>query len=334
MGAFDATQKGATYIPILNAVAMAACRMAAVQSADFSATAGWIYPIDTTGKTVTLPASPAVNDRIFLFGTTDSVVSVTLSRNGSNINGAASNLTITLYGPIDLCITYISASLGWRVIQSGGSAALGWSVLTGTATLAKATAYILKTGSYNVTLPASPNAGDWVRLAVAKYDVPTVTVQRNGANINSAASDFVIHDNSAKYAFDWDITFVYVDSTIGWQVLVTRGYCKKVVAISTNTLTLDLERGIWPELVFTVSLNANISTFNINNPPASGAPYFFEVALTADGTQRTITYPASFKFDQGVTPTPPSTNGKVHRVGADGWDGGTTWYAGLLAQSQ
>lgn len=116
MGAFNATQKGATYIPILNAIAMAAGQMAAVQSSDFTAVAGYIYPIDTTGKTVTLPASPAVNDRVYLFGTADTVVSVTLSRNGSNINGAASNLTITLSAAIDLCVTYVSSGVGWRVI--------------------------------------------------------------------------------------------------------------------------------------------------------------------------------------------------------------------------
>lgn len=116
MGAFDATQKAATYIPIMNAIAMAAGRPAAVQSTDFTAVAGYIYPIDTTGKTVTLPASPAVNDRVFLYGTSSTVLSVTLSRNGSNINGAASNVTITLSVAFDLCVTYVSASVGWRVI--------------------------------------------------------------------------------------------------------------------------------------------------------------------------------------------------------------------------
>ena len=61
-----------------------------------------------------------------------------------------------------------------------------------------------------ITLPASPTAGNVVFIKNA--GAGTVTVARNGSNINSTADD-------GELATDAGSTLVYVDSTIGWKEL-------------------------------------------------------------------------------------------------------------------
>lgn len=107
------------------------------------------------------------------------------------------------------------------------------------------------------------------------------------------------------------------------------GEVRSTPSISGGGLTLNLENGN----VFGVSLNANITTLTISNPSASGTACSFTLALTADGTSRTITWPGSVKWAGGVQPTPTSTNGKVDIFTFVTWDAGTTWYAFIAGQN-
>jgi len=61
-----------------------------------------------------------------------------------------------------------------------------------------------------ITLPASPSAGNVVFIKNA--GTGTVTVARNGSNINSTADD-------GELAADAAASLVYVDATIGWEEL-------------------------------------------------------------------------------------------------------------------
>jgi len=70
---------------------------------------------------------------------------------------------------------------------------------------------IVNSGSaVTITLPASPSAGNIVFIENA--GAGTVTVARNGSNINSTADD-------GELATGAGATLVYVDSTIGWREL-------------------------------------------------------------------------------------------------------------------
>lgn len=105
---------------------------------------------------------------------------------------------------------------------------------------------------------------------------------------------------------------------------------KSTASISSNALTLDLKTA----RVFTVSLNANITTLTISNPDAaSGVVNDFAVVFTADGTARTITWPASVKWSGGSAPTMTSTSGKVDIMEFMSPDNGTTWYGRVYAQN-
>lgn len=100
-------------------------------------------------------------------------------------------------------------------------------------------------------------------------------------------------------------------------------------SISSGTLTLDCTAGN----VFAVSLNANITTLTFTNVPASGTAFGLTLALTADGTARTVTWGAAVKWPGGTAPTLTSTNGKVDVFVLTTWDGGTTWYAVVGGQN-
>jgi hypothetical protein len=91
--------------------------------------------------------------------------------------------------------------------------------------------------------------------------------------------------------------------------------------ISSGTLTLNLETSN----IFTVSLNAAITTLTISNPPASGSGGSFTLIFTADGTARAVTWPAAIKWANGTAPTITSTSGKVDSFAFFTSDGGTNW---------
>lgn len=91
--------------------------------------------------------------------------------------------------------------------------------------------------------------------------------------------------------------------------------------ISAGTLTLNLETSN----IFTVALNAAITTLTISNPPASGSGGSFTLIFTADGTARAVTWPASIKWAGGTAPTITSTSGKVDSFAFFTSDGGTNW---------
>lgn len=97
---------------------------------------------------------------------------------------------------------------------------------------------------------------------------------------------------------------------------------KTAPAISAGTLTLDCSAGN----VFAVSLNANITTLSFTNVPATGTAYGLTLALTADGTARTVTWGSAVKWPSGTAPTLTSTNAKVDTFILYTHDGGTTWY--------
>ena len=66
--------------------------------------------------------------------------------------------------------------------------------------------------AFNVTLPASPSAGNVVAVAdyANNWNTNNITIVRNGSNIEGAAENFVCNIQGAA------ITFVYVDATKGW----------------------------------------------------------------------------------------------------------------------
>ena len=106
----------------------------------------------------------------------------------------------------------------------------------------------------------------------------------------------------------------------------TLQYYNEVLAsptISANVLTLDLSTA----QMFTVSLNANITTFTISNTPATANRSIgFTLIFTADGTARTVTWGSAVKWANNDPPALTSANGKKDILSFVSPDGGTNWY--------
>lgn len=121
----------------------------------------------------------------------------------------------------------------------------------------------------------------------------------------------------------------FQDNTVQRPTLQDYGETRTAPTISSGALTLNLENGN----VFEVALNANITTFTISNPPASGTAGSLTLKLTADGTARTITWGASVKWPGGTAPTLTSTNNKVDVLVFVTMDAGTTYYGFVAGQN-
>lgn len=92
---------------------------------------------------------------------------------------------------------------------------------------------------------------------------------------------------------------------------------------SAGTLTLDLETGN----VFEVTLTEDVTTLNLNNPPASGSAGSIFLIIAQDATGGwSITWPGSVQWPGGTAPTLTGTASSVDIVSLVTRDGGTTWY--------
>lgn len=167
----------------------------AVQTANFTATAGNSYPVNTTSAavTVTLPASPTAGQQVnvFDYAGTASTYAITLNPNGGKINGVAINSAISTNRE-SVTLVYVDSSQGWTAVSHGSGSAItpatysatylivaggggggqdgggggGGGLLSGASTLTAGTAYPVvvgaggagATGSYTVTGGSGTNS--------------------------------------------------------------------------------------------------------------------------------------------------------------------------------
>jgi hypothetical protein len=122
----------------------------------------------------------------------------------------------------------------------GISGGLPWSVISGNTNAAAMNGYLIDASGGNVTLtlPASPSTGDTV--AACDYTnsatTNTITIARNGNNIEGSATDLTIDINGAGF------TLVYADATRGWEIVSEASGAAGVAdrcRIKTGTYTGD-----------------------------------------------------------------------------------------------
>lgn len=100
-------------------------------------------------------------------------------------------------------------------------------------------------------------------------------------------------------------------------------------AISGNALTINQALGS----LFSVALNQNVTSLTLSNPATTGKLGAFTLVFTADGTARTVTWPASIKWSGGTAPTLTSTNGKSDVLTFITVDGGTSYLGFISGQN-
>lgn len=162
--------------------------------------------------------------------------------------------------------------------------------------------------------------------ATTYLNLPSGTI--TWTNATSATS--ALNARQAPAGFDVTGMLTAASGDVSSTRLTDYSEKKSAPTISSSALTLDLNNS----QVFTVALNSNISTLTISNPdPRSNTAQGFTLILTADGTARTITWPASVKWPSATGPTLTSTNNKVDILSFLSPDNGTTWYGFIGGQN-
>lgn len=170
---------------------------------------------------------------------------------------------------------------------------------------------------------AIEDGANW-EIGTGTYTASGTTLSRTPSASSNAGSAISVTTSAQVYitALVADIVNASSGSATGLTVTGAKE-TKTAPSISSGTLTLDCSAGN----VFAVSLNANITTLSFSNVPSTGTAYGLTLALTADGTARTVTWGSAVKWPGGTAPTLTSTNAKVDTFVLTTWDGGTTWYA-------
>ena len=151
----------------------------------------------------------------------------------------------TACGTVTLGDSGDTIALGAGASQTGfgRNGAVNWqtSIKTTAFTAVSGEGYFCDTntsGAFAVTLPASPSAGDIVAVAdyANSFDTANLTLNRNGSNIEGAASNFIFNVEGAA------MTLVYADATKGWIVTESGnsgdGNATKFVTATGGTVTV------------------------------------------------------------------------------------------------
>lgn len=167
-------------------------------------------------------------------------------------------------------------------------------------------------GSFTVTLPASPSAGDQVYIAdPANWSTNNLTVARNGSTIEGASEDFTVDIGGII------VGFLYDGST--WQVYPQSGFASYQSLDSVLTIGSTTSQSLTVgELTVSGNLQVDGTTTTINSTTltvddknivlASGATDAAAAdgsGITIDGASATLTYGStndawSFNKDLGI----------------------------------
>lgn len=100
------------------------------------------------------------------------------------------------------------------------------------------------------------------------------------------------------------------------------------VTISSSTASIDLSLGT----TFTITMNANVTSFQISNIPTNAAGSF-NLILTGDGNTRAFAWGNAVTWSGGTPPTLTATNGKKDIFSFITTNNGTNWYGFIGGQN-
>lgn len=216
-------------------------------TSNYTASNGDRIIADTTGGTFTinLPAAPAIGSYVQIFGSGLNVNNLTVSGNGSTIEGSPSNLTLSETGAI---YDFIYDGSTWQVSSGGGglgasgySGVSGKSGYSGSAGASGYSGYSglglsawqlitsnyysqnnnriiadTQSGSFTIYLPAAPVTGYYVQITDGwDFAINNCFVDPNGSTVENLP-DIVALDLKG-------VTFEFIYNGTTWEVTGTTG---------------------------------------------------------------------------------------------------------------
>jgi hypothetical protein len=164
-----------------------------VKTSNFTASANDGVQTDTSGGsfTVTLPATPAVGDQVIVVDSANSWATnnLTIGRNGSTIDGSASDLTCDISG---VSVQFVYSGTTWDVYAQIGGATSGLVTVTGGGTGATTlTGYVKGSGTSPLTASATIPVSDLTgTLPVANGGTGVTTSTGSGNTVLSTQPSF------------------------------------------------------------------------------------------------------------------------------------------------
>ena len=269
-------------------------------STDTAAVSGNFYIIDASGGTVTLtlPVTPLVNEKIGYF-VLDKTNTVTISRNGSNIKGAAADLT-----PDDGISEVLSwsgdATEGWFLAYDktflvddldfvDGDLTVGVLTITGLKTIAD-----IIDNSGNVIIPDEIiYGGSDTTVDLSSYGTLTGTwkvkfaqgygisgggisgggiTETTGTIVTTATLNIIILDTTTSTSSD-ELEFRIYDATSGFEL------SKKTTVFDTENFTSPVGGSSYSPSDFTLAtdISGNNIRFNITNNTANTVNYGYRL---------------------------------------------------------
>jgi len=161
-------------------------------------------------------------------------------------------------------------------------------------------------------------------VTAAKIDALTATIAELNYvdGVTSAVQTQLDAKMTPSYTGDVDVT--------GELIADSYNETYAAVSVSSNTVTIDCEAGN----VFSVTLDANVTTTTFSNPPASGTAYALALRLVQDATgSRSFAFPSTVDWPSATAPTISTDANSVDWYVFTTVDGGTTWYGFTAGQA-
>ena len=191
---------------------------------------------------------------------------------GSIANAKLANSTITVNGTsIALGASGdISAGTDWQAVKTAN-----YTAVAGQGIFANTTG-----GSFTITLPASPSAGDEVHIKdyARTFGTNSLTIARNGSNVDGTTSDITLSTNGQS------IGLVYMDATKGWSFINQDETSLAGATYINATGGTVVTSGDYKIHQFTSSSNFVVST--VGNPAGGGAVVDYLVVAGGGGAAR------------------------------------------------